>query len=357
MEKKKKKEELGTLGVALMYVGAIMGAGFASGREIWQFFGVFGKRGYIGVLLVGLLFVAVGFMTSNIARKLGTNDMGRVIVPGGNRVLSEAVGYFMAFLLFTVMITMTAAGGALVRQQFGLSRVLGGVLIAVLVIITVLGDFERVSKVFRFIMPALVVIVVGTCILVLCSDITESGDVSLIEPSTLAPTWALSAVLYLCYNLLAVVPIVATASVNAKGSRQAVAGSALGGVFLAILAFVLVSAMLKDATFSNSLDMPMLGFSERISVIVNVLYTLALLCAIYAAATSNYYGFTTKLRDTPKKKWIIVGGAALGFACGLIGFSNVVAYMFPIEGYLGIAILVMVTVNYFKVCVFGSAQR
>ncbi len=29
--------------VALMYVGTIMGAGFASGREIWQFFGVFGK--------------------------------------------------------------------------------------------------------------------------------------------------------------------------------------------------------------------------------------------------------------------------------------------------------------------------
>ena len=41
------KTNLNLLNVALMFVGAIMGAGFASGREIWQFFGVFGKQGRI----------------------------------------------------------------------------------------------------------------------------------------------------------------------------------------------------------------------------------------------------------------------------------------------------------------------
>ena len=34
-----KKVNLNVINVALMFVGAIMGAGFASGREIWQFFG------------------------------------------------------------------------------------------------------------------------------------------------------------------------------------------------------------------------------------------------------------------------------------------------------------------------------
>ncbi len=353
----KKKEELGTLRVALMYVGAIMGAGFASGREIWQFFGVFGEQAYIGVLLVGLLLIAVGFMTSKIARTLGTNDMGRVIVPGGNRLMTEAVGYFMAFMLFTVLITMTSAAGALVKQQFGISRIIGGIIIVVLAIITVLGDFERVSRVFRFVMPILVVIVVGSCLLIICSDITGSGDTSQIEPSALTPSWYLAALLYLSFNLLGIVPIVATASVNAKGDRQAVAGSVLGGVFLAFLAFILVSAMLKDASFSNSVDMPMLGLSARISGPVNILYTITLMCAIYAATTSNYYGFTTKLKDTPKKKWIIIVCAWIGFAFGLVGFSNVVAYMFPIEGYLGIAVLIMVVVNFFRVCVFGKRQQ
>ena len=46
------KTNLNLLNVALMFVGAIMGAGFASGREIWQFFGVFGKQGRVGILLI-----------------------------------------------------------------------------------------------------------------------------------------------------------------------------------------------------------------------------------------------------------------------------------------------------------------
>lgn len=144
-----RENKLGFLTIAFMYVGTIMGAGFASGREIWQFFGVFGKIGYIGVLLVGVLFIVIGVLTSLIARKLGTNDMGKVIVPGGNKRLVSFVGYFMALMLFTVLITMSAAGGALFHQQFALSRVLGGAVIIALVIITVIGGFDRVSSVFR----------------------------------------------------------------------------------------------------------------------------------------------------------------------------------------------------------------
>mgnify|MGYP006903058778 CR=1 FL=1 len=60
-----KKTNLNFLNVALMFVGAIMGAGFASGREIWQFFGVFGKQGRVGILLIAVMFVVLGMMTAD----------------------------------------------------------------------------------------------------------------------------------------------------------------------------------------------------------------------------------------------------------------------------------------------------
>ena len=44
-----KKTNLNFLNVALMFVGAIMGAGFESGREIWQFIGVIGRQGRKGI--------------------------------------------------------------------------------------------------------------------------------------------------------------------------------------------------------------------------------------------------------------------------------------------------------------------
>ena len=343
-----KSEQLGILNIAFLYVGTIMGAGFASGREIWQFFGVFGKMGYIGVGLIGILFVLIGMMTGKIARRLSTNGMGAVIVPSDNKVLTGFVGYFMAFMLFTVLVTMSAAGGALFNQQFGASRILGGVVITSLVILTVIGGFGRVSRVFAAIMPILVAVVFLVSLLVMFSDLPVENGQTVIEPSPLAPNWPIAALLYISYNVLAIIPVVSTAAIHAKSERHAMLGVSLGGLFLGLLAFLLVSAMLTEPNFSQSMDMPLLGFSSYLPKVFNVIYTGVLIFAIYASATSNYYGFTIMVKEGSKKKMLVFAIAWLGFLFGLIGFTNVVAYMFPIEGYLGFCIIVMLAINFVK---------
>lgn len=347
--KDSKSVNLNIINVALMFVGAIMGAGFASGREIWQFFGVFGAKGKIGVLLVGVLFIILGTMTAYIARKLDTNEMGRIIVPGNNRKISNAISWFMAVILFTVLINMTAACGAMLNQLFGINRLIGGVLIAVLVVATVLGEFQRISKVFRFIMPVLFAAVVAVSIIVIISCEETAIEPKLLSPSPIAGNWVLAACLYISYNILAMIPIVATASVNAKSEKTAIIGSGLGGIFLGILAFVIVSALQRDMLFAQDADMPMLAYSTRVSGPVGLIYSVILFAAIYSSATSNFYGFTTKIKEGPNKGRLVIAAAALAFLLGLVGFKNVVAYMFPIEGYLGFAIIVMIMMNYFSV--------
>src|SRR5665648_767 len=343
-----KNEKLGILNIALVYVETIMGAGFASGREIWQFFGVFGNNGYIGVGFVGLLFIVIGIMTSRIARKLNTNNMGKVIVPSGNKLLISLVGYFMALMLFTVLMTMSAAGGALFHQQFGGSRILGGFIIVFLVILTVIGGFDRVSHVFGLIMPILVCVVIAISVIVIFSELPIETAVTAINPSPLAPNWYIAALLYISYNVLAIIQIVSTASIYAKSEKQATIGVALGGLFLGFLAFLLMSAMLTEPYFSHSMDLPVLGFSNYLPRPINAIYTLVLIFAMYASATSNYYGFTTMLKNGPRKKLLIIIIAWIGFLFGLVGFTNVVAYMFPIEGFLGFGIILMLITNYFK---------
>ena len=343
------KHRLNMFGVALVYTGAILGAGFASGREIWQFFGVFGKYGYIGVLLVGALFIFLGIITAVIAIKLGTNDMGRVIVPGHNKGLVQFVGYFMAIMLFTVLITMSAAGGALFDQQLGLSRIAGGGVIIAMVILTVLGGFDRVSRAFRLMMPFLIGIILLLCFSVLLKGQETHASQQVFDPSPLAPTWWLAAILYISYNILAVIPIVATAAVNAKNTRHAIGGAAMGGFFLTLLALFILLVLRSNPTLSNAMEMPMLAFSEKISMPINYLYTGVLFFAIYASATGNYYGFTTKLKPSPQKNLLIILIAVVGFAFGLMGFKNVIAYMFPLEGFAGIVIILLLLINFVNI--------
>ena len=91
----KERENLNYISVATMYVGVIVGAGFASGRETWQFFGIFGKDGFFGSLLAGLAFALLAFMIGFLAVELDTDDMGKIISVVNNKKISEIIGYMM----------------------------------------------------------------------------------------------------------------------------------------------------------------------------------------------------------------------------------------------------------------------
>ena len=349
-----KPAKLGFFSVALLYVGTVMGAGFASGREIWQFFGVFGKMGTVGVVFAAVLFVLLGMMTAYIARTLGTSDMGKVVVPGGNRKVISAVGYFMALLLYTAIVSMSAAGGALLNQLFGLPQAAGGILICFLVLITVLGEFERVSKVFRYIMPVLFVTVVAVSLLVMTVPLKPSDLYAEIEVSPMAPDWFLATLLYISLNMLGMIAVVAKSALNARSRKTALTGAGLGGIFLGTLAFGLLTAVQTDMHYTQALDMPMLGFAGRISPVLTVVYGLVLFLAIYSAATSNFYSFTTKIPEGGKKKYIVIAAAFCGFLLGMMGFKNVISILFPIIGFMGFAVIGMLIVNFF--CVWKSER-
>ena len=53
-------KKLNWIEIISLYIGVIMGAGFASGRECWQFFGVFGNKGYYGAAAATVVVGAVG---------------------------------------------------------------------------------------------------------------------------------------------------------------------------------------------------------------------------------------------------------------------------------------------------------
>lgn len=55
-----------TTQVALAFIGLMVGAGFATGQEVIQYFISFGVWGLAGALLAGILMVAAGAVIINI---------------------------------------------------------------------------------------------------------------------------------------------------------------------------------------------------------------------------------------------------------------------------------------------------
>ena len=62
------KKLLKILSIALIYCGAVFGAGFASGREIFTFFSCYKTAGIIVSIFAGFLFSFFGFFVCGYAK-------------------------------------------------------------------------------------------------------------------------------------------------------------------------------------------------------------------------------------------------------------------------------------------------
>ena len=339
-------KKLSFIEITSLYIGVIMGAGFASGRECWQFFGVFGPRGYYGAVFSTVCFVLLACMLTYIARSKHTSDLGRLISPFDNSVIDGIIGWTLGIIYYSMIIAMTAAGGSLLNQQFGVNKAAGGAVIAVLCIITVLGDFERVSRVFRLLVPVLFVIGVLTILLTIKADFAQSGAVSGYKPGRMSPNWPVSAFVFMAYNTLGMITMAGSCAVNARDNRHAYTGAVLGTLCLGALTVLLLRALLTDMAFSSGLDLPMLGFSARISPVLNIIYAMVLYGAVYSTGASTYYGFSTRLSNFKYRKQIIVAGAAAGFLLGLTGFKTLVEFLYPAQGYIGLIFIVLIIINF-----------
>lgn len=349
--------KISAVNIAFLYVGTLMGAGFASGREIWQFFGVFGEKSYPAVVAVTILFILFGIMTVKISHSVNSTDIGKIIMPFENQRLADVFGSITAVILFFVYVVMAAAGGALFQEQFGLHRAFGGIILMLMVITTILGGFERISKYFKYIIPVLLVIVFFVCGVIIFRDLPSSEITPEWKVSPMTPSWYTSAVIYISYNMLAGIPIMTSSTQRAKSYRSALAGAALGGLILGLAALFMTLSMLTDAGLSSVSVLPILALSGKLSGSVRWIYAVLLLFAVYSSATSNFYGFTTKIKENSYKKRIIILAAVVGFLLSLFGFAEIIAVLLPLEGYFGLVLLIAMTLHYIRIMIGDRAAK
>ena len=340
-------KRLNFIGVATMYVGVIMGAGFASGRECWQFFGIFGSKGYIGIILNGIGFLLIAAMLNYVAISKNTIMLGELISPFKSVRLSKAIGLILAIIYYTMLIAMSSAGGALVNQVFGMPQWIGVGIITVLTLLTVLGDFSRVSEVFKRFVPMLFAICILAIILVL-SVHTDAPAGKAFKPGGISPNWQLSALLFLSYNSLGMIAMAGSSAVNAKNSKHAYLGAALGLAFLTGLTLMLLTVLLKGPEYSSTLGLPMVGWASLVNRKFGYIYAVALMGAIYQTSCSTYYGFSTTIKKGKYKKYVLIVGAVIGFVLGLTDFKDIVGVLYPAQGYIGWLILLLISLNFFN---------
>lgn len=341
-----------SLQIAGAYVGLIVGAGFASGQEVLQFFTSFGVYSFIGIGIALLLFAFLGMQVTGLGSELQTLSHKKVIYHICGKYIGRVIDLLITFFLFGVATVMIAGSGSIFQQQFGISPAIGAFILTILVIFTLILDVRNIISIISIITPFLLILIfMITIYSIFISDTNPNvlTEAAKSHPSA-APHWALGGLLYVSYNIAAGVSMLAIIGGTVKDQKVARLGGALGGIGLGVLLLLINLAMYFNIEKLANIDMPTLFLATEISPIIGLFMSLALLGMIFNTAVGMLYAFTARFvaSDTKPFKIGIIVVSLLSFAASFVGFIELVGTVYPITGYLGFALIIALILYTFR---------
>lgn len=329
------------LKIGSAFIGVIVGAGFASGQEILQYFTSFGLLGIAAGIVSTALFAYLGMILLRLGSRMRTTSHKDAIYKISGRYIGIIVDYIIIFTLFGVGVVMVAGAGANLNQQFGLPSYVGSLLMVVLVFVTVLLNVDKVVGVIGSITPFLilaVIVIAVYCLTVFDGNFTQLDPIARNLETTL-PNWFISGVNYVSFNIAVGASMALVMGGAEKDEKTAAWGGLVGGLGLGVLILLSHLALFsKVDTSIASAKMPMLAIINELSPALAIVFAIVIFGMIFNTAVSMFYAFGARFVEIGTNKFVgfVAITLIVGFALSFMGFTELVAHFYPLIGYLGL---------------------
>lgn len=345
-------KKINSLGLCFTFAGCFLGAGYVSGQELWQFFSSFGINGYIGLAIAVILQVLFGIVLIRFSMKTGIIEMDKVVITKEIPVLRKIFAFLQEVFLFGIFVIMAAGAGALFEEVFSLPKWAGALVFCAVVALLAIKGIGAMVGVFSLFVPVLVAVTAGICIFTVSQNGLPEITAEVKGTNPLLSGWLLSAFAFVSYNIFGSIGILTPLGDRVKDKKTVFTGVSIGGVLLFVIA---IGILLVTGTFSESVksELPMLFVARKLNNILGYVYAFLLLGGMLGTSLSSVVALVTytelKIEKLKTKRFVTVAViCALGLALSLIGFSDLIGFIYPVFGYLGFAALVMILINYLK---------
>ncbi|MEW9031380.1 MAG: hypothetical protein AB2404_01400 [Planifilum fimeticola] len=322
--------------ISMTIVGTTIGAGFASGREIWEFFGSYGEEGRYGIFLSMALYFAASVIILHIGWKKRTHHYSEVLQEVIGPKLARYFDGFVILSLLTGVLVMVAGSGATLEQWNG-SFTLGTLLMAVAVVLVLFFDLRGIMSLNTLLMPALTVILILVCFQALGSGGETAGLVDMEPENSLFPVWP-SAITYAAFNMISLLAVLSTMGSQIRHPAEIWIACLLGASCLAVIAGLYNASLLKVSHLISQYNIPLFALIRDYSTTWNLIISLVLWFAIYTTAVSNMHGLVFRVADRlPYPRWAV----GLVIMAALVplsqwGFVPLVQFLYPLYGVLNL---------------------
>ena len=333
----KANQSLSIFTIASAYIGTVVGAGFASGQEVLQFFTANGLVGILGIAISTFLFFFIGYSILILGRNLQANSHVDIVCFTNGRIIGSFIDIIITIFLFGGLAAMISGAGAIFEEQFHISPILGMLVMAIATLLTVITGTKGVINAISYVVPFLILSVLFIAITSLLQNPITPQEIQTASSLNGATAhWFLSAVNYASYNVVIAIAVLTPMGAKTSNKKNLFWGALLGAVGLGTGMIAIYFCMLTNIQNVYAMEIPMIEIAGKISLIVKILFAVVLFGEVYTTAVGNLYGFVQRISLKVSKITLIIGTTILAFLVGQLGFSNMVKYLYPFIGYGGI---------------------
>ncbi|MFT4417306.1 hypothetical protein ACLM5H_26115 [Fredinandcohnia humi] len=317
-----------------LILGTAIGAGYASGREIWQFFG---EQSGLAIILFTFIFIICCFTIM----KISYEKKAEHFVP----VLQELIGPKLAYLydgitilyLFSTTIVMLAGGGATL-ELFNIPFWWGILLFSLFLVLVFLWNINGLISINIVIIPLLVIFLVFVIAIFLFFDNKEISF-NLAKQGNWSAAFTFTAL-----NILPMIAVLGAIGKEMKSTSEAWVASIGSGLLLGTISFYYNEALIGIAQEIILYEIPLFIFLKEYPYIFVLTMSVLLFGAIFTTAASGLLGLTTRFKDKMKLPlWsIAIIFIVLMVPFTTFGFSTLVSILYPIYGIANLYLLAVI---------------
>ena len=260
--------------IALVIIGALIGAGFASGQEIYLFFFSYGKKGILGIIISSILLGIIIYKTIVIIKEKQITtykEFLKNIIPEKNRkekILEIINTIINTFILITFYIMIAGFGGYL-AETIEIPQIIGSSILAILFII-----------------------IIGIYTLSSTNIINKINEMEIVKGSN----WLVSGVIYASYNSILLIPVLI--SINKIITKKEISKTAIIITLTTfILAISIFISMLKIDVNIRNLEMPVSYVINTQLPKLKIAYGIVILTSILTTAISLIAGLMQNVKN------------------------------------------------------------
>lgn len=368
----REKSKIGLLNIAMTVIGTIVGAGFATGQEIAQFFVRYGKLGLLGIAVAVILFCVVITIFLTASRKLKGGSYAELLKRWGGPWLGGAVDIALTLFLAGITGVMFAGAGASF-QALGLPAFVGTALTLAVTFIAIWFGLSGVMAVNTIVVPIMLSFTMIICLLTMFSHGAVPSSVAPLaatmetvaktDPGAARPAggvgfaWLWAAVIYVSYNTILSFPVLVPLGQAAKRRTLVMAGI-LSGCTLGLMGTAIFTAIYLSK--AAMLEVPLLHVAARHGRLLQVLYGIVIWGEIMTTAVGNIFGVAQRFEADFKVPYRLAAGIAMTISLLIsrFGFAALVGNLYPFFGWAGVvlALIVIIRAAYLRIFTKGRLR-